>query len=472
MAEILILGLAVVILYYMIQGKREDKARLQRLEEVRNLGISGLRRAKDADGLLLYGAYKLHVEADIGEACEALSAVIQDFPPKKYPGAATPGFRAAEALRDFYTDGTISRYSLPIYELTRQLEREGKLKGSGQLKKIREPSLELACDYARLMEQYVLANETSKTCLSFEMWDRCWPPKLLQWASQNGDERDRARLWTVLCLRCDPEEVRRAHRQEFDGDWDSLREYVERVFPSENSGAEVDRNIWISKFSSVLEEAVETMNLPPYSSFPGANRARPFGVFGLGLSHLWGVQLGVAGFSATACAEFLKQAKELGVGQIGGFMDELRRACAEPGLVRESDVESMHDDIPVQQFENLEHLFAKCDSKPERLLLDALVRRARLKLDGGKLAGDLILHVQPTLGKFRVDFLVNEDLVVEIDGHAFHGDKRSFEVDRLRDQELILRGLRVIRFPAKQVFLNPDDVADIVMKAATSSKQF
>jgi very-short-patch-repair endonuclease len=166
----------------------------------------------------------------------------------------------------------------------------------------------------------------------------------------------------------------------------------------------------------------------------------------------------------------MKQAKELGVGPIGDFMDELARACAEPGLVRESDIESMHDDVPVQQFENLGHLFAKCDSKPERLLLDALVKRAGLKLDGARLAGDLILHVQPRLGKFRVDFLVNEELVVEIDGHAFHGDKRSFEVDRLRDQELILRGLRVIRFPAKQVFLNPNDVADIVIKAATSSK--
>jgi very-short-patch-repair endonuclease len=231
-----------------------------------------------------------------------------------------------------------------------------------------------------------------------------------------------------------------------------------------------DRNRWLSTLRSLLEEAVENIAIAPFNTFPGAIDARPFGLFGLGLVHLRGVRLSIEGFSAACSSKFLTQAKELGVEQGVEWLDELRKTCAEPGRVGESDVEGVYGNVRVLPNEALRHFFLKCDSKPERLLLDALVRRAALKSAGDHLTGGLLLQVQPKLGKFRVDFLINEDLVVEIDGHAFHGDKRAFEVDRLRDQELILRGLRVIRFPAKQVFLNPDDVADIVIAAATRKR--
>jgi very-short-patch-repair endonuclease len=46
-------------------------------------------------------------------------------------------------------------------------------------------------------------------------------------------------------------------------------------------------------------------------------------------------------------------------------------------------------------------------------------------------------------------------LVVETDGFAFHGDPRSHERDRQRDQDLQLRGWRVYRFTWRQVTREP-----------------
>jgi very-short-patch-repair endonuclease len=46
-------------------------------------------------------------------------------------------------------------------------------------------------------------------------------------------------------------------------------------------------------------------------------------------------------------------------------------------------------------------------------------------------------------------------LVVEFDGFAYHGDRRAFENDRLRDQDLVAAGYRVIRITARQLDYTP-----------------
>jgi len=55
-------------------------------------------------------------------------------------------------------------------------------------------------------------------------------------------------------------------------------------------------------------------------------------------------------------------------------------------------------------------------------------------------------------GVGRVDFLIGERVVVEVDGRAFHDRESSFEDDRARDAELSIRGYRVLRFSFRQVF--------------------
>lgn len=46
-------------------------------------------------------------------------------------------------------------------------------------------------------------------------------------------------------------------------------------------------------------------------------------------------------------------------------------------------------------------------------------------------------------------------LVVEFDGFAYHSDRRAFEHDRLRDQDLVAAGYRVIRITARQLDHTP-----------------
>ena len=46
-------------------------------------------------------------------------------------------------------------------------------------------------------------------------------------------------------------------------------------------------------------------------------------------------------------------------------------------------------------------------------------------------------------------------LIVEFDGFKFHGDRRAFETDRRRDQDLVAAGYRVIRITARQIENEP-----------------
>lgn len=57
----------------------------------------------------------------------------------------------------------------------------------------------------------------------------------------------------------------------------------------------------------------------------------------------------------------------------------------------------------------------------------------------------------PIDGVGRVDLLVGDRLVVEVDGYAFHGDRASFERDRMRDARLVRLGLLVLRVSYRQL---------------------
>jgi very-short-patch-repair endonuclease len=46
-------------------------------------------------------------------------------------------------------------------------------------------------------------------------------------------------------------------------------------------------------------------------------------------------------------------------------------------------------------------------------------------------------------------------LVVEFDSRKWHGDRRAFENDRRRDQDLVVAGYRVIRVTARQLEQEP-----------------
>jgi len=84
-------------------------------------------------------------------------------------------------------------------------------------------------------------------------------------------------------------------------------------------------------------------------------------------------------------------------------------------------------------------------SQAERRLLD-LIRRAGLPQPATNVR----------TGRYEVDFLWRDaQLVVEVDGYAFHRDRAAFERDRRRDAALMAAGMRVMRFTWRQIVEEP-----------------
>jgi hypothetical protein len=55
-------------------------------------------------------------------------------------------------------------------------------------------------------------------------------------------------------------------------------------------------------------------------------------------------------------------------------------------------------------------------------------------------------------------------VVVEIDGHRYHGTHAAFERDRARDARLTVAGYRVVRFTYRRLVRDPASVAAIVLR--------
>lgn len=79
------------------------------------------------------------------------------------------------------------------------------------------------------------------------------------------------------------------------------------------------------------------------------------------------------------------------------------------------------------------------------------------------------LHVRIQVGLapgLRVDFLLGETLVVEVDGREHHSDPAAFERDRVRDARLAALGYRVLHFSYRQVMYNWPAVEAAILAAA------
>jgi very-short-patch-repair endonuclease len=97
-----------------------------------------------------------------------------------------------------------------------------------------------------------------------------------------------------------------------------------------------------------------------------------------------------------------------------------------------------------------------CESPAEVAFLQAMIGAFKLAPQNGSLiAKDLRLDFQVEEGRYRVDFLVNEWLIVEIDGAAYHSSPEAMARDRIRDRHLEGLGYSVLRIPAKLAFQSP-----------------
>jgi very-short-patch-repair endonuclease len=98
-----------------------------------------------------------------------------------------------------------------------------------------------------------------------------------------------------------------------------------------------------------------------------------------------------------------------------------------------------------------------------RRVLEAEGRSGATRSDAERRLRKLLADVQLPrpetnieLGGYEVDFLWRpKRLVIEVDGHQFHGHRRAFERDRKRDQALVASGYRVIRVTWRQLVDEP-----------------
>ncbi|MGO8150450.1 endonuclease domain-containing protein [Rhizobium leguminosarum] len=107
-----------------------------------------------------------------------------------------------------------------------------------------------------------------------------------------------------------------------------------------------------------------------------------------------------------------------------------------------------------------------CESPAEEAFLEAMINAYKLLPNDGILLGSGVdLNLQVEHKPYRVDFLVNKWLVVEIDGAAWHSSPDAVERDRIRDEFFVANEFAVVRIPAKIVFTAPGKAIEMVRAA-------
>ncbi|MER9337414.1 endonuclease domain-containing protein [Mesorhizobium sp. M0293] len=115
----------------------------------------------------------------------------------------------------------------------------------------------------------------------------------------------------------------------------------------------------------------------------------------------------------------------------------------------------------------VEDMRRSCESPAEEAFFDAMVSAYGMTVGPGCIKGDGIqLRTQIGLGQLRIgrgsawrqfrgDFLIDDKLVVEIDGATWHGSPDAMARDAARDEVIHAETYTVLRIPASVVFATP-----------------
>ncbi len=68
-------------------------------------------------------------------------------------------------------------------------------------------------------------------------------------------------------------------------------------------------------------------------------------------------------------------------------------------------------------------------------------------------------------GVGRVDFLVGDRLIVELDGYEFHSGRAEYRNDRARWNRATARGLVTLRITAEMILRRPEEFIRLVRAA-------
>lgn len=120
--------------------------------------------------------------------------------------------------------------------------------------------------------------------------------------------------------------------------------------------------------------------------------------------------------------------------------------------------ECLEFNVDADELNQLHCFLSICESEPEKILLKELIRQAKLKPLDNKLIGEFILIPQVPLGRYRVDFLINNYLVVEVDGYQ-HDKPSAKKYDFERNQTLSSKGYMIIRYKASDIYDNKSQIA-------------
>lgn len=108
----------------------------------------------------------------------------------------------------------------------------------------------------------------------------------------------------------------------------------------------------------------------------------------------------------------------------------------------------------------------RTESVAEQAFLKAMIDAFDLKPAGDDLAGGGIrFGFQREILRYRVDFILDDWLIVEIDGAEWHSSPEAVERDRIRDAALRELDYSILRIPAKVVFQAPQTAITRVRSA-------
>lgn len=103
------------------------------------------------------------------------------------------------------------------------------------------------------------------------------------------------------------------------------------------------------------------------------------------------------------------------------------------------------------------------ESPAEMAFLDAMIEAFSLQPVERSLQGSgMKLRMQVQALRYRLDFLVDETLVVEIDGAEWHGSPEAKARDARRDAELSAEGYTILRIPARIALYDPERAIELV----------
>ena len=147
------------------------------------------------------------------------------------------------------------------------------------------------------------------------------------------------------------------------------------------------------------------------------------------------------------------------------FLPKAQQEPPAPKFRREFRAQA-HDPQWITLFE--EH----CESPAETAFLRAMIAAFNLSPIGGGLnANGLKLDFQVEVGRYRLDFLANGWLAIEIDGVTYHSSPEAQKRDGARDEFFESHGYTVLRIPAKVVFNDAEEAVRRVRSALAVGKR-